>query len=265
MVNEAALYIKERCGIDKFDVAIVLGSGVELGEVTLEIPYKDVPGMPLPAVPGHKGVLKVLKIDRLMVAVFSGRFHYYEGRSNEEIRFIPELSSLIGCKLFIATCAVGAVSRRSAFSQLVVVEDHINLIGKNPLTGLVKTYGSEVFVDMKSVYDRKFIDTFLDCCFENDVPAISGVLAAVHGPNYESFAEIKMLSMLGADVVSMSTVPEIIAAKFYGMKVAAVAVVANDTIDNKTTHEEVLKRVELKNSSLGNVLKQTLMKLYNYI
>ncbi|WP_457569815.1 purine-nucleoside phosphorylase [Desulfurobacterium sp.] len=265
MVNEAAVYIKEKLGVDKFDVAIVLGSGVKLGEVAVEIPYKDIPGMPLPAVPGHEGVLKVMKIGKLMAAVFSGRFHYYEGRSDEEIRFIPMLSSLLGCELFIATCAVGAVSRRAAFSHLVVVEDHINLIGKNPLTGLIKTYGSKVFIDMKSVYDRRFIDTFLDCCFEHKVPAISGVLAAMHGPNYESFAEIKMLSMLGADVVSMSTVPEVIAAKFYGMNVAAVAVVANDTLDSKTTHEEVLESVKRKNASLGNILKQTLMKLYNYI
>ncbi|WP_456459771.1 purine-nucleoside phosphorylase [Desulfurobacterium sp.] len=264
-MKRAADYIKELSGTETFDVAIVLGSGVEIGDVSFEIPYNKIPEMPVPSVPGHRGILKLVNIGVISALVFSGRFHYYEGRSDEEIRAIPRLSHLLGCKFFIATCAAGAVSRRAAASHLVVVEDHINLIGRNPLTGLIKTYGSDVFVDLKFAYDRQFIDAFLDCAFKSKVSAMSGVLAAMHGPNYETFAEIRMLSMLGVDVVSMSTVPEIIAARFYGMKVGAVAVVANDALSVNTTHEEVFENVRLKNDVLSITLKRTLINLYNYI
>ncbi|WP_456395424.1 purine-nucleoside phosphorylase [Desulfurobacterium sp.] len=262
-MERAADYIKELSGVETFDVAIVLGSGIEIGDVSFEIPYNEIPEMPVPSVPGHRGVLKLVKINSISALVFSGRFHYYEGRSDEEIRTIPYLSHLLGCEFFISTCAAGAISRRAVASHLVVVEDHINLMGKNPLTGLIKRYGSGVFVDLKFAYDRQFIDTFLDCAFKSKLSAVSGVLAAMHGPNYETFAEIRMLSMLGVDVVSMSTVPEIIAARFYGMKVGAVAVVGNDALNGNTTHEEVLENVRFKNEMLTVTLKQTLLNLYN--
>ncbi|WP_457568389.1 purine-nucleoside phosphorylase [Desulfurobacterium sp.] len=264
-VERAAAYLKEALQKECFDVAVLLGSGIEIGEAGQEIPYEKIPGMPVPRVPGHRGVLKPVNIDGLSVVVFGGRVHYYEGREDRDLRFIPHLASLLGCRLFVATCAAGAVSRRAAASHLVVVEDHINLIGRNPLTGMISSRGSEVFVDLKDIYDRQFVDAFLLEALKMEIPVTAGVLAAMHGPNYETFAEIKMLSVLGADIVSMSTVPEIIAAKFYGMKTGAVAVVANDTMDCKVTHDDVLENVKVRGKSLGRILERTLRNLYNYI
>ncbi|SNR91556.1 purine-nucleoside phosphorylase [Desulfurobacterium atlanticum] len=258
----SAEFIKKAVGFSSFDIAVVLGSGVELpGKKVQTISYSDIPSFPSTQVEGHKGVFEAIELKGLKIAVFKGRFHYYEGRTDEEIRAIPLLSALLGCKLFVTTCAVGAVSRRAAAVDFVVIEDHINLQGKNPLVGLIKKYGSKVFVDLKGCYDNDFSDTFLKVALNKNVKVCKGVLAAMLGPSYETFAEIKMLNSMGVDVVSMSTVPEIIVARFLGMDVGAVAVVANDTMMENVNHDLVLTQVKKRNNLLAELLNETLIKL----
>ena len=258
---EAAKEISNLTGLSQFDVAVLGGSGIELGESILEIPYSQIPGMPLPKVPGHSGKLKVYRIRERNLLFFEGRFHYYEGREDWEIRFIPELCSHLGVKVFIPTCASGAVSRRAAQSEIGVIYDHINLLGRNPLVGLIEKYGSKVFVNGKTFYSKRLVNLFLRKGLDLGIKVIPAVLASLLGPNYETFSEIRMLEVLGVDCVSMSTVPEVIAANFFGMEVVGITVFSNDTLNLEASHEEVLKSVSEKNSKLQRLIRETLVNL----
>ena len=255
MVKEAIEKVREITKEENFDVAVVGGSGIDIGKAEVEIPYSEIPGMPQTAVPGHKGVLKFIRAGGKKVLFFEGRFHYYEGRSDEEIRFIPELSAALGVNIFIPTCASGAVSRRAVESEIGIIYDHINLTGRNPLIGLIKKHGSKVFVNGKKFYNRRLVETFLKAGFEENVKTIPAVLAATLGPNYETFSEVRMLEILGADCVSMSTVPDVIAANFYGMKVVALTLFTNDTLQPEADHKEVLKISQERGEKLRRVLK----------
>jgi len=252
---KAVEFIRRETGIDEFDVAIVGGSGIELEGFSCEIPYSRIPGMPKTLVPGHEGKLKVAEIGKKKVLLFQGRFHYYEGRTDEEIRFIPLLASRLGAKVFIPTCASGAVSRRAASSEIGVVVDHINLTGKNPLVGLIKFFGDKVFLNAKTLYDRELSDLFLKTGLKLGIKVVPVVLAATLGPNYETFAEIRLLELAGADCVSMSTVPDALAAAFYGMKVGALTIFTNDALRPEASHSEVLKTSSERSEKLSELLK----------
>ena len=254
-MREAVEKVKELTGEEKFDVAVVGGSGIDIGETEVEIPYSRIPGMPQTAVPGHRGILKFIRIKNKKVLFFEGRFHYYEGRKDWEIRFIPELSAELGVKVFIPTCASGAVSRRAAESEIGVIYDHINLTGRNPLIGLIKEYGSRVFVNGKKFYDRNLVEIFLKAGLSEGIKVIPAVLAATLGPNYETFSEVRMLEILGADCVSMSTVPDVIAANFYGMKTVALTLLTNDTLQPEANHQEVLRISHERGEKLKQILK----------
>ena len=258
---KGAQKVREFFGEESFDVAVVGGSGIELGEVEKELPYSQVEGMPLPAVPGHKGLIKFLRIGEKKVLFFEGRFHYYEGREDWEIRFIPQLCFQLGVKFFIPTCASGAVSRRAALSEVGIIYDHINLLGRNPLVGLIKEFGSRVFVNGKEFYDAEAVELFLRKALELQVKAVPVTLAATLGPNYETFGEIRFLELAGADCVSMSTVPDVIAASFYGMKCVALTVFTNDALSPKASHEEVLERAKERSEKLSKVIREGIKEL----
>ncbi len=258
---EALQKIKEFFNSREFDVAIIGGSGIDIGEGVKSLPYREIPGMPVPKVPGHKGNLKLLEIGRKKVLFFEGRFHYYEGREDWEIRYIPWLCSKLGVKLFIPTCASGAVSRKAARSSVGIVYDHINLLGRNPLVGLIEEAGEKVFVNGKEFYDKEVVKAFVRKAIELKVNASEVVLAATLGPNYETFTEVRFLELLGADCVSMSTVPEVIASNFYGMRTCALTVITNDTLNLKAGHEEVLKESTRKGRELSRLIKETLKEI----
>ena len=252
---EAVEFIRRETGVENFDVAVVGGSGIDLGSSFTEIPYSEIPGMPETAVPGHEGKLKVTEIGGKKVLLFQGRFHYYEGRSDEEIRFIPLLASRLGVKVFIPTCASGAISRRAASSEIGVIVDHINLTGRNPLVGLISSFGDRVFLNAKKLYDRELSDLFLKTGLELGIKVVPAVLAATLGPNYETFAEIRLLELAGADCVSMSTVPEVLAAAFYGMKVGALTIFTNDALRPEASHQEVLEVSSRRSEKLSKLLR----------
>ncbi|WP_456436299.1 purine-nucleoside phosphorylase [Thermovibrio ammonificans] len=261
MVEEAAKKIKELLKEEEFFAAVVGGSGIELPGVEREIPYSEIPNMPLPAVPGHKGVVKLLSLNGKKILFFEGRFHYYEGREDWEIRFIPELCSFLGVRVFIPTCASGAVSRKAAESEIGVIYDHINLLGRNPLVGLIKSYGARVFVNGKKFYSKRLVNAFLKKALELGIDAVPAVLAANLGPNYETYTEIRLLEVLGVDCVSMSTVPEVIAANFYGMECVALTVFTNDTLNPEASHEEVLEKAAERSAKLGKLIGEALIHL----
>jgi len=258
---EGAERVRELTGTSEFDVAVLGGSGIGFEDPLMEVPYSEIPGMPLPKVPGHKGVLKIFNVQGVKLLFFEGRFHYYEGREDWEIRFIPELCCRLGVKIFIPTCASGAVSRKAAESEIGVIYDHVNLLGRNPLVGLVKDFGSKVFLNGKRFYSERLVESFLKTGIDLGIKVVPAVLASTLGPNYETFSEIRMLEILGVDCVSMSTVPEVIASNFFGMETVALTIFTNDAISLETSHEEVLEVSKKRGLKLRKLILETILNL----
>jgi purine-nucleoside phosphorylase len=199
-------------------VGVVLGSGMgalaERIESRVVIPYEEIPEFPATSVPGHDGKLVVGMLSGVPVAVLQGRVHLYEGASAQEVTFGVRLLGWFGVRSLLLTCAAGALNPALAPGQLVRISDHLNRLGIR-------------FPDMGAPYDAR-LGELLDACAARLGPALpSGVYAGLAGPSYETPAEIRMLRTLGADLVGMSTVLEVIAARHAGMRVAALALVTN--------------------------------------
>jgi purine-nucleoside phosphorylase len=212
-------------------VGVVLGSGMgalaERIESRVVIPYEEIPEFPATSVPGHDGKLVVGMLSGVPVAVLQGRVHLYEGASAQEVTFGVRLLGWFGVRSLLLTCAAGALNPALAPGQLVRISDHLNLTGANPLTGPNDDRLGIRFPDMGAPYDAR-LGELLDACAARLGPALpSGVYAGLAGPSYETPAEIRMLRTLGADLVGMSTVLEVIAARHAGMRVAALALVTN--------------------------------------
>lgn len=255
-VSEAAEYIRSESLINP-SVAVVLGSGLgDLAEDlpdSISIPYKSIPHFSASCVPGHLGNLVLCEAWGLGIAFMQGRFHYYEGLSMAEVAFPVRVLNALGAKTIIVTNASGGISEGLKPGSFMIIEDHINLMGANPLIGIPQTdYGRDRFVDMTCAYDPDYIDLAIKASMEAGVPAKRGVFAAMPGPCYETPAEIKVLKAMGADAVSMSTVPEVIMARYLGMRVLGISLVSNRAAGlskEGPRHGEVL---EIARDSLGD-------------
>ncbi len=219
--------IRQQGGAPRFDLAVVLGSGwgdaAAFGNPLATIPYRDWPCFPAGQVAGHDGRLHVVESRSWRVLVFSGRFHCYQGLSAFQAAFPVRLAAALGCPRLLLTCATGGINPAYRPGDYMLVDDHLNLLGDNPLRGLA----GDVFIDLANTYRRDLYDVLQDSPELSKITLHRGVLAALSGPTYETPAEIRMLSILGADVVSMSTVPEAIMGRALGLSVAAVAFVSN--------------------------------------
>ncbi len=222
-------------------VALVLGSGLGglAGEVAdpVRVEATEVPGMPVPRVAGHAGMLLSGRLAGVPVLVLAGRVHTYEGYSAAEVAFAVRVAAETGCHALVATNAAGGLDPELQPGDLMVLADHLNLLGDNPLRG------APAFVDMADAYDPGLRSAAARVGAERGMPIREGVYVAVPGPSYETRAEAAMLRAIGADAVGMSTVPEVIAARAHGLKVAAVSVITN-RCGAPTTHEEVLEVTE---------------------
>jgi purine-nucleoside phosphorylase len=222
-------------------VAVVLGSG--LGGLADEVadPVRvqaaEVPGMPVPRVAGHVGMLLSGTLADVPVLVLAGRVHTYEGYSAAEVAFAVRVAAQAGCRALVATNAAGGLDPGLEPGDLMVLADHVNLLGDNPLRG------APAFVDMVDAYDPGLRSAAARLGAERGMPLREGVYAAVPGPSYETGAEAAMLRVIGADAVGMSTVPEVIAARAHGLKVAAISVITN-RCGTPTSHDEVLEVTE---------------------
>ncbi|HOP52153.1 MAG: purine-nucleoside phosphorylase [Synergistales bacterium] len=232
------------------EVVVVLGSGlgsfVEPIRDAVEIPYREIPRWPVSTAPGHAGKLVSGLLGDTPVLVMQGRVHFYEGYSPEEIVFPVRVFGELGVPFYFATNASGGVSYGLSPGDLVVVHDHINLQGYNPLRGKNEDSWGPRFPDMTCAYDRELIRMAEDAALETGIQVKRGVYAAFPGPSFETPAEIRMLRVLGADLVGMSTVPEVIAARHIGMRVCVISCVANlaaGMTENPLTHEEVLEEM----------------------
>lgn len=233
---------RELTRVDCFDLAVVLGSGwqtaADIGTTLGRISYEDWPCFPAGQIQGHNGCLSAVNYSSWNILFFCGRFHYYQGLNAFEAAFPVRLAAAFSCPRILLTCAAGGINKRFSPGDFMLVEDHMNFLGDNPLRGLP----GNPFVDLSKTYDVNLYDK-ISASFQNQYNIHRGVLVAMSGPSYETPAEIRFLSGAGADVVSMSMVPEAIMARYLEMNVAAVAFVSNyaaGILDVPLNHQDVL-------------------------
>lgn len=229
-------------------IALILGSGLgELADKTKEpvsIPFSEIPYFPKATVQGHAGQLVAGKLFGINVLVFQGRVHYYEGHPMHEVVFPVRLARTLGAKTLIVTNAAGGLNPDFNIGDLMLIQDHINLTGNNPLIGPNDDKWGIRFPGMSNAYSLKLQETAYKAARHEGVKLRKGVYAALSGPSYETLAEIRFLRMIGADVVGMSTVPEVIAARHMGMEVLGISCITNMLSLDKplpVNHEEVME------------------------
>jgi purine-nucleoside phosphorylase len=268
VIFEAKRYIEDRTPL-RPSIGVVLGSGLgafadELTERT-EIPYGDIPGWPGSTAVGHAGKLIAGRLGSLGVAVMAGRAHLYEGYSPAQVSYGVRVLHGIGVRAMVFTNAAGGINPTLERGGLVLISDHINLQGSNPLVGPNDDSLGPRFPDMSEAYPREFRETAKLVAAELCVPMTEGVYAAMLGPSYETPAEIRYLRAIGVDVVGMSTVPEAIVANHMGMKVLGISCVTNMAAgivpQQKINHEEVLETGAMVRDTLVRFLKALLPRL----
>ena len=245
-VQQAAEYIREYTDL-RPNTAIILGSGLgELAERIQDaeiIPYREIPGFPASHVAGHAARLVFGRMGEKEIVAMQGRFHYYEGFSMRELCFPIYVLRQLGVKDLAVTNACGAVNAAFAPGDLMLITDHINLSGRNPLIGPNDERFGPRFPDMSEAYDRKLCAFARETAASLEIPLREGVYAFYSGPSFETAAEIRAFKTLGADTVGMSTVPETITAVYLGMRVLGLSCITNmatGIAEKKHSHEEVL-------------------------
>lgn len=268
-MNATVAYIRSRTkALPK--IGIVLGSGLgdfaeELSEA-VEIPYSRIPGWPPSTAAGHAGKLIFGKVAGVEVAVMAGRAHLYEGYTPQQVVFGVRTLGRIGVETMVFTNAAGGINLAYGQGALVLISDHINLQGSNPLVGPNDDELGTRFPDMSDAYTASCRGIAKQVAAALNIPLFEGVYAAVLGPSYETPAEIRYLRTIGADLVGMSTVPEVIAANHMGMRVLAVSCVTNmaaGILPKKIDHEEVLETGRRVRGTLTLFMKTLLPKLAN--
>ena len=244
--ENTARALRDRIGDSVPEVGIVLGSGLgglaEQIEDSVRVQFNDIPGFPAATVVGHAGAVVSGKLGGRHVVALAGRFHMYEGHSPQLAAFPVRVMHALGARVYFASNAAGGISRSLAAGDLMIINDHLNLTGMNPLTGHVED-GDERFPDMSAPYDAGLRQQLKASAARAGVNVKEGVYAWLPGPSFETPAEVRMLGGLGADAVGMSTVPEVIVARAMGMKVAAMSCIANaasGVTDAPVLHTDVL-------------------------
>jgi len=224
-------YLIEK-GFDQPEVGIILGTGlgqlVDEIEIKSEVSYNHIPNFPTATVEFHKGKLIYGYLEGKRVMVMQGRFHVYEGYSLQDVTYPVRIMQQLGVKLLLVSNASGAINLNFNKGELMLIDDHINLQGSSPLAFKGVEALGERFVDMSAPYDKTINETFKSIAKKHNITLHEGVYASVVGPQLETRAEYKMLSIIGADAVGMSTVPEVIVANHLKIKVAAVSVLTDE-------------------------------------
>jgi purine-nucleoside phosphorylase len=265
-LDEAVALIRGRSTLAP-KVGLVLGSGLGAFAQTLEratrIPYAQIPHFPVSTAIGHAGELVVGLCQGLPVAVMAGRVHGYEGYLPAEVVFPVRVLGRLGIRLLVMTNAAGSVNVNYKPGELMIIEDHINYMGSNPMIGPNPDALGERFFDMSDAYDPELRAIAEQACWKAGVPARKGVYIAFSGPSYETPAEIRMARALGADAVGMSTVPEVIAARHMGIRVLGISCITNmaaGVLKQKLDHREVLAVGERVKAGLLEALGRILVE-----
>ncbi len=249
-VAEAADFVR-RQSAERPEIAVILGSGLgefatSVGDAT-SIPYGQIPSWPSATVVGHDGRLVLGKAAGQRVAVLAGRAHYYEGHDLRTVTFATRVLGLLGVRTLILTNAAGGINTRFKPGTLMVIDDHINLIGSNPLIGPNDDRFGPRFPDMSEVYSSRLRQVADRAAAKLGLAVEHGVYAAWHGPSYETPAEIRLLRMIGADAIGMSTVPEAIVARHMGIDVLGISCITNfaaGVLPQPLNHAEVLETAQ---------------------
>lgn len=266
MIRAAAEELSRRVG-EWPRAAVVLGSAQSAFSEALKervvIPYREIPGWPSPRVAGHAGELIVGRSGSKRVAVLSGRVHLYEGWTPQEVVFGVRVMGLLGVKTLVLTNAAGGIRETFRPGMQVLLTDHINLQGVNPLAGPNDESLGPRFPDMSEAYDRGLLELARETARELGLSVGEGVYAAMLGPSFETPAEIRFLRTIGADLAGMSTAPEVIAARHMGMRVLAISTVTNMAagMQARLSHEEVLETGRASAEDLKRFLGAFLEKL----
>lgn len=262
----AAARLRKLAGVPSFDVAIVLGSGWQaaadaIGTPHQEITLSDIPGWPVPTVPGHVPSVRYVMAGQRRVLVFLGRVHLYEGHQPDTVVHAVRASVAAGCQTVILTNAAGGIAADYKVGQPVLISDHINLTGRSPLTGPPPPDGYPGrFTDLTGLYSARL----RALAREADPTLAEGVYAALPGPHYETPAEIRMLRTAGADLVGMSTALEAIAARHLGAEVLAISLVTNPAAGLSTApldHGDVVAAAGASAARIGQLLADLLPRL----
>ncbi len=249
-------------------VAVVLGSGLggfadDFGDA-VTISYEDIPGFVRSTAQGHAGRLVVGKVDQLPILAMQGRVHYYEGYSLEEVTFPIRTFKLLGIKTIILTNAAGGINVQLSQGALMVISDHMNLMGSNPLRGTNDERFGPRFPDMSAVYSPALQEIVIEEARAMEVEVRRGIYAALAGPNYETPAEIHMLRNFGADAVGMSTVPEAIVARHMDMEVLGISCITTMAAgigDEPINHDEVMETGNRVRSTFTQLLRRVIGRL----
>ena len=267
MLETAVEFIKGKIGEFKPEIGIVLGSG--LGELADEycdcaIPYSEIPGFEASTVSGHKGRLVFARINGKNVIMMQGRFHFYEGHSIHKVVFPIKVMRKLGVENLIVTNAAGGVNPDFKPSDLMIITDHINHMGVNPLIGPNDDSMGKRFPDMSEVYTEKYVNLVEKAGEKLGISLQKGVYMAFTGPSYETPAEVRMARVIGADAVGMSTVPEAITASWAGMKVVGISCICNSAAGVSTvglSHEDVIKAAGDAKEKFKQLVKEIIKEL----
>lgn len=249
-------------------IAIILGTGLNdiANQVQNQIciPYENIPGFVKSTAPSHQGQLIVGEINNVPIIMLQGRFHYYEGYNMEQVTYPVRVFAKLGVKYLFVTNASGSLNPIYTPGSLVMLEDHINMMGTNPLIGKNWDEFGERFPSMNEPYSLKLQEIALNIAQNNNIHLHKGVYCAVSGPSLETKAECKLFASLGADLVGMSTVPEVIVGVHSGLSILAISVVTNlSNIFHCNAHsqEEIRENAQRASSNLIKIIKETIKEL----
>jgi purine-nucleoside phosphorylase len=260
--EHATRVIRSRISVEP-RIALVLGSGLggfaDDFEEAVDIPYEDIPGFVRSTAQGHAGRLVIGKINTVPVLAMQGRVHYYEGYSLGEVTFPVRTFGLLGVKTLVLTNAAGGINVQLTQGALMVISDHLNLMGVNPLVGPNDERFGPRFPDMSAVYSPELQEVVIDEAKAIGVEVRRGIYGALSGPSYETPAEIHLLRNLGADAVGMSTVPEAIVARHMGLEVLGISCITNMAAgigDEPINHEEVMATGDRVRETFAELLRR---------
>ncbi len=265
-VQEAVQAISSRIP-SRPQVALILGTGLgglaERISATHVIPYEEIPNFPVSTVEGHRGRLVFGTLADKQVVAMQGRLHLYEGYSLQEVTLPVRVMRGLGAEILIINSAAGGLNPNFSAGDVMVITDHINLMGDSPLKGLVDERLGERFPDMSRPYDSELIEIAGKAAMRLNIPLRYGVYAGVAGPNLETRAETRMLKILGADAVGMSTVPEVIVATQVGFKILALAAITNINLPDAMEPilvQQVIANAQLAEPKLAAIVEETLRR-----
>ncbi|AOW20276.1 purine-nucleoside phosphorylase [Urechidicola croceus] len=261
-VQETVNFLKKR-GFQTPDYGIVLGTGLgnfsnEI-DVKVRISYEDIPNFPKSTVKGHKGEFIYGKLEGKSVVAMSGRFHFYEGYSAKELTFPIRVIKFLGANNLIVSNAVGGVNPKYKVGDIMIIKDHINMLPDHPLRGFNDERFGPRFVDMHEPYSIEMMEFMESIALKNKIFLHKGIYLVLQGPTFETPAEYKMVSLMGADVVGMSTVPEIIVARHMNMVCLGLSVITDLGVEGRieeVSHEEVQRVAKIAEKKLGVLVKQ---------